>query len=436
MPSSAVGAGTLPGMNAWPEGWTDDSEPEGARVMPHVRRQPQGGYASQAPASRGPAPQADTAHAEPPLPPELSPRRAAAAHGGVPQQPDRSGGGGRAYRGGSGGGRRTSWPKRIAYTGLALVVVLLAVSIGTYFWADSKLSRTIDLNALPDRPALGKGTNYLIAGSDNRGNLTPQQQKDLHVGSDNEGQFGNSDTMMILHVGASGDTMLSLPRDSYVTIPAFTGASGRHHPASKHKLNTAFSWGGGALLAQTVEYNTGIHIDHYAEIGFGGFVNLVDALGGVNVCLDKAIKDEASGADLKAGCQTLNGKQSLAFVRERHQEANQDLGREKHQQQFLHAVANQTATPGTLLNPFKLYPVLGAGLETLHVDKGMSLFDLGQLAWAMRDVSGGKGTSTVVPISNPDLHTADGSSVQWNRTEAKLLFDKLKNDEPVSASGN
>ncbi|GAA1918000.1 LCP family protein [Streptantibioticus ferralitis] len=417
-------------MDGWPDGWTEESEPEGARVMPHVQRR-QGGYAPSQPQSQPyySAPGSQASGAEPPLPPGLSPRRAA-ARGGVPQQADGDGGG--TYRAGRArAGRPKNWRKRITYGVLTLAVVLLATSVGTYFWADSKLARTVDLGALPNRPALGKGTNYLIAGSDNRGNLTHQQQQDLHVGSDNEGQFGNSDTMMILHVGSNGDTMLSLPRDSYVTIPAFTGSTGKHYPASKHKLNVSFSWGGGALLAQTVEYNTGIHIDHYAEIGFGGFVNLVDSLGGVNLCLDKAIKDQASGADLKAGCQTLNGKQSLAFVRERHQEANQDLGREKHQQQFLHAVADQTAAPSTLLNPFKLYPVLGAGLETLKVDQGMSLYDLAQMGLAMKDVSGGQGTSTVVPIANPDLHTADGSSVLWNQTEAKILFGKLQNDERV-----
>ncbi|MCQ4044339.1 LCP family protein [Streptantibioticus rubrisoli] len=413
-------------MNGWPEGWTEDGEPEGARVMPHVQRR-QGGYGP--PSYSAPPPPQGSA-AEPPLPPELSPRRAA-ARGGVPQQAGGDGSG--TYRAGRRAqpGRPKNWRKRITYGVLTLVLVLLATTVGTYFWADGKLNRKIDLSALQNRPPQDKGTNYLIAGSDNRSNLSSDQQQALHVGSDNEGQFGNSDTMMILHVGSNGDTLISLPRDSYVTIPAFTGTSGKQYPASKHKLNVAFSWGGGQLLAQTVEYNTGLHIDHYAEIGFGGFVNLVDALGGVNMCLDKPLKDKDSGADFKAGCQTFNGPQALSFVRERHQEANQDLGREKHQQQFLHAVAQQTATPGTLLNPFKLYPVLGAGLETLTVDKGMSLYDLTKMALAMKDVSGGQGTSTVVPVANPNYPTADGDALLWNKSEAKILFDKLQNDERV-----
>ena len=413
-------------MNGWPEGRTDGSEPNpGARPAPYGQQR-SGGYGPPSPRSgrpQGSGPGYDgsgndgpgyngpgyngpgyngpgydgSGQAEPPLPPGLSPRGASAA--GPAPAASQSGGGGTTYRAGrpgSGGGpgsgsgprtgRRPNWRRRITWGVLTLVTLLIATSIGTYVWADNKLNRTVNLSALPNQPALGKGTNYLIAGSDNRGNLTAAQQKALHTGADNEGQYGNSDSMMILHIGAHGDTLLSLPRDSYVTIPAFTGASGTHYPATTHKLNTAFSWGGGALLAQTVEYNTGIHIDHYAEIGFGGFVNLVDALGGVKMCLTQPLVDQASGADFKAGCQTFNGAQSLEFVRERHQAPQQDLTRMADQQKFLAAVAHQAATPSTILNPFKLYPVLSAGIDTLSVDKKMSPYDLAQMFWAMKSV--------------------------------------------------
>ncbi len=418
------------------EGWTDEGEPEGARVMPHVRRQD--GYAQQPygrqaqPYSQGRPPHGS--HGEPPLPPELSPRRPAPPGGRVPRQADGGGygAGGGPYQGG--GGRPKHWGKRITYGVLALVIVLIGTSIGTYFWADGKLARTVDLNALPDRPATGKGTNYLIVGSDSRDGLTSAQKQQLHTGS---ADGKRTDSMMILHVGSNGDTLLSLPRDSYVTIPAFTGQSGHKYPATTHKLNTAYSWGGGALLAQTVEHDTGIHIDHYAEIGFTGFVNLVNALGGVDMCLDKPMVDKASGADFKAGCQKFDGNQSLEFVRERHQEADQDLGRMRNQQKFLSTLAHQAASPSTVLNPFKLYPVLGAGLETLEVDKGMSLIDLSKMFFAMKDVSGGNGKSMTVPISNPNLQTAsDGDAVAWDTTRATELFNQLRNDETVTVSSS
>ncbi|MDX6354700.1 MAG: hypothetical protein QOF98_1603 [Streptomyces sp.] len=385
--------------------------------------------------------------AEPPLPPELSPRRAAAAHGGVPPQPTRgpqSGGGsggqyGPPSTGGSGGrgpGRRFRVTKRgVGYTAIGLVLALLVVSVSTYFWADSKVRREVDLSKVEDRPPTGKGTNYLIVGSDSREGLTAAEEKSLHVGSDT-GQ--RTDSMMILHTGDNGTTMMSLPRDSYVTIPAFTGEeSGKRYAASTHKLNRAYADGGPELLVRTIEYNTGIHIDHYAEIGFDGFVNLVNALGGVNICLDEPLVDKASGADFAKGCQTLNGAQSLAYVRERHQEADQDLGRMRNQQKFLAALAHQAASPTTILNPFKLYPVISSGLGTLIVDKNMSLKDLATMFFAMKSVSGGSGTQLTVPISTANYETpSDGVAVKWDMTKAKTLFDELKNDEKVTVTSS
>ncbi|SCE52317.1 transcriptional attenuator, LytR family, partial [Streptomyces sp. DvalAA-14] len=364
---------------------------------------------------------------------------------GVPQQAGRRsqpggepggaygppGTGGPGGTGGGPSGRRWSTRKKIGYTALGLVVVLLVVSVSTYFWADSKVRREVDLSKVEDRPPTGKGTNYLIVGSDSREGLTKAEEKQLHTGADS-GQ--RTDSMMILHTGDNGTTMMSLPRDSYVTIPAFTGQqSHKRYAASTHKLNRAYSDGGPELLTRTIEYNTGIHIDHYAEIGFSGFVNLVDALGGVNMCLDKPLHDKASGADFAAGCQTLNGKQSLAFVRQRHQEADQDLGRMRNQQKFLSTLAHQAASPTTILNPFKLYPVIGSGLDTLVVDKKMSLPDLASMFWAMKGVTGGGGHSITVPIANANYSTPnDGDAVKWDMTKAKTLFDELKNDQQVT----
>lgn len=394
-------------MNAWPDGWSDNNTPQQRT-------------------------------SEPPLPPELSPRRAAAGRGGVPRQAAYgSGGGGGGQYGppGTGGGRPRipgGRARKVKIVLLSLVIAFLAVSIGTYFWADGKLRREVDLSQVPDRPAAGQGTNYLIVGSDSREGLTTAQEKTLHTGA---AAGKRTDSMMILHTGSNGNTLLSLPRDSYVTIPAFTGESGRKYPATTHKLNTAYAWGGAKLLTQTIEYNTGLHIDHYAEIGFDGFVNLVDSLGGVDICLDKAVRDTASGADFKAGCQTLNGAQSLAFVRQRHQMADQDLGRMRNQQKFLSTLAHQAASPSTVLNPFKLYPVIGSGLDTLVVDKDMGLWDVGTMFFAMKGVSGGQGTSMTVPIATANLPTpSDGVAVKWDMTKARTLFDELKNDQKVTVT--
>ena len=189
---------------------------------------------------------------------------------------------------------------------------------------------------------------------------------------------------------------------------------------------------GPELLVRTIEANTGLHIDHYAEIGFAGFANIVDAVGGVEIDIPQDIKDKDSGADFKKGKQTLDGQQALAFVRNRHGYAAGDLERTKNQQRFLSALASQTATPSTVLNPFKLYPVMGAGLDTLIVDKDMSLFDLGDMFWAMKGVTSGGGTSMNMPISGNGPQT----SLVWDSGKVKQLVNELNNDQKVTVTSS
>ncbi|UKY50618.1 LCP family protein [Streptomyces inhibens] len=431
-------------MNEWPNGWSGDqsgnrygrgsnsAEPEGARAMPQVRRDAGPGYQRH----------------EPPLPPSMSPRRGAS----VPPQQSQGyddayddgyntgqvyGGGrdGNGYDDGYGDGRggrpRPRWGRRIKWTVITVVVVLAVASVATYFWADGKLRRQVDLSKVIDRPEAGDGTNYLIVGSDSREGMSADQKKKLHTGSA-EGK--RTDSMMILHDGGNGPTLISLPRDSDVEIPSFVGSdSGKKYPGTgRHtKLNAAYAEDGPELLVRTVEYNTKLHIDHYVEIGFAGFANIVDAIGGVEMNIPKAFKDKDSGADFPAGKQTLNGQQALAFVRTRHAFATQDLERTKNQQKFLSALASQTATPGTLLNPFKLYPTMGAGLDTLVVDKDMSLWDLGQMFFAMKGVTGGEGKSMNMPVSG-----STGGNLLWDKAKLQQLVQQLKNDEKVTVSGN
>ncbi|MEV1081138.1 LCP family protein [Streptomyces sp. NPDC050211] len=425
-------------MNDWPEAWSDDNrggrygrgsasaQPEGARVMRQVRR--------------GPA---------------AAPPGQSAYGGGVPQQQSYVNGGyddpydngyntGQVYGTPGGGGPggpddpydprpRPNWGRRIKWTAITLVTLLIVVSIGTYFWADSKLNRDVDLSKVIDRPEAGAGTNYLIVGSDSREGLSDEEKKKLRTGSA-EGK--RTDSMMILHTGDNGPTLISLPRDSDVEIPTFVGSeSGKTFQGTgRHvKLNAAYAEDGPELLVRTVEFNTGLHIDHYVEIGFAGFANIVDSVGGVEIEIPKGgMKDTKSGANFEAGPQTLNGEQALAFVRTRYALAGSDLDRTKNQQKFLAALANQTATPSTILNPFKLYPTMGAGLDTLVVDKDMSLFDLADMFWAMKGVTGGgEGKSMNMPISG-----SSGGNLVWDEAKVKTLVSQLKNDEKVTVSGN
>ncbi|MGW5864893.1 LCP family protein [Streptomyces sp. NPDC055239] len=351
--------------------------------------------------------------------------------------PDGQGNGGQGGQGGGDGyGTRAprpapNWRRRIKIGAITFVVLLVVVSVSTYFWADSKLKREVDLSKVIERPDGGAGTNYLIVGSDSREGMTAEDKKKLHTGSA-EGK--RTDSMMILHVADDGgNTMISLPRDSNVTIPNFKGAeSGKLYPnqGRQTKLNAAYAEDGPELLVRTIEYNTGLKIDHYAEIGFGGFAKIVDAVGGVELDIPKGFKDEKSGADFEAGKQTLDGQQALAFVRTRYALPGSDLDRTKNQQKFLAALASQAATPSTVINPFKLYPTMGAGLDTLIVDKDMGLFDVASMFWAMKGVTGGDGKSMNMPLAG-----STGGNLLWDKAKVKQMVSELNNDEKVTVSG-
>lgn len=421
-------------MNDWPNGWSDDrgngnaagygrgsggAQPEGARVMRQVRRPapPRGGVPPQ---SRG----YDEGYDQQGYDSGYNTGQVYGGPGGGDGGPPH---GGQPYA----GRPVPNWRRRLKVGSLTLVVLLLAVSIGTYFWADSKLKREVDLSKVIERPGEGEGTNYLIVGSDSREGMTADDKKKLHTGSA-EGK--RTDSMMILHEGSNGPTLISLPRDSDVEIPSFKGSqSGKLFPAEgrRVKLNAAYAEDGPELLVRTVEHNTGLRIDHYVEIGFAGFANIVDAIGGVEIDIPKAFKDKKSGADFQAGKQTLDGEQSLAFVRTRYAFAGSDLDRTKNQQKFLAALASQTATPGTILNPFKLYPTMGAGLDTLIVDKDMSLWSLGKMFFAMKGVTGGDGKSMNMPISG-----SRAGNLVWDKTKVKQLVQQLKNDETVTVTSD
>ncbi|MGW2378786.1 LCP family protein [Streptomyces sp. NPDC001658] len=350
-----------------------------------------------------------------------------------PAPPGRTGEGRR--HGPPGHGSRTPRPRpplrRRAARGLALLLGgVLAFGAGSYVWADTRLDKEVDLGELAARAPQGKGTNYLVVGSDSREGLSPQDRRDLRTGS-TEGR--RTDSVILLHTGARGTTMMSLPRDSWVTIPPYVDpGTGRSHPATPDKLNAAFSVGGPELLVKTVERNTGLRVDHYAEIGFAGFVGVVDAVGGVDLCLEKAVRDKDSGADLGKGCQTLNGAEALAFVRQRKQEAAGDLGRTRNQQRFLAALAAKAATPGTLLDPTRSVPTVTAGLDSLVVDDDTGLPELKSLFDALRGASSGNGSRLNVPVSDPDLRTSKGSAVRWDAVRARQLFDRLRADLPVT----
>lgn len=194
-------------------------------------------------------------------------------------------------------------PRRRPRAGRKILIVLLVLVLalaGFLLYVDYSLKREPAIPASGERPADGPGTNWLLVGSDSREGLDADRQAELGTG-DTAGR--RTDTVMLVHIPQAGGkpTMVSLPRDSYVTIP------GR----GKDKLNSAFAYGGPQLLAQTVEASTGVRVDHYAEIGLGGFADMTDAIGGVDVCVKEPIQDPKANLDVQAGCQELTGPQAL-----------------------------------------------------------------------------------------------------------------------------
>jgi LCP family protein required for cell wall assembly len=302
------------------------------------------------------------------------------------------------------------------------VLVLLVVgAVVTWFSMDSSLHRVSALGDYAGRPAQGSGSNWLVVGSDSRQGLTDAQAAQLHTGDAAAVSGGRTDTIMLVHLPDNSvkPTMVSLLRDSWVSIPGH----------GNNKINAAYAFGGPALLVKTVEQATGLRIDHYAEIGLGGFASVVDDVGGVTMCLPQAVQDSFAGINLPAGCQTLNGANALGYVRSRHAFATSDYARTQHQREFLGALAGKITSPSVLLNPFALFPVLFDLPGNLTVDNGDHLQDLIGLGWSMRGISNGSLITTAVPISG-----STGGSLLWDKTKSTELFNDLNTDQAVPSS--
>ena len=298
-------------------------------------------------------------------------------------------------------------------------MILLAgiTGITTAIWAESALHRIPVFDEYDGRPAPGRGTNWLLVGSDSRADLTPQQQAELSTGGDLGN--GRTDTILVVHIPGLGSgeptTMVSIPRDSYVDIPGY----------GTDKINAAFAEGGAALLAQTVELATGLRLDHYAEIGFAGFGALVDGLGGVQICPTEPIDDPLAGITLPAGCQSVDGPTALGYVRSR-ATARADLDRMIHQREFISALLHRAASPWVWLNPWHWYTIPHAAVDALAVDEDTHIWNLAWLGWALR----GDITTLTVPIGEFTGNDS-GSVVIWDSAAAPELFEALRTDAPV-----
>ncbi len=348
-----------------------DPKPDETRVMPTVSRKPPA-----TPGKRSPR--------QTPTPPPPTGR----AHGGFLDRVRRW--------------RPRLGRFRLRYLWLLLVLWLVYL-IAVPFFAWNNVSQ---VNAFPSghRPADTPGTNYLIVGSDSRKGLSAAQRKELHTGNDS-GQ--RTDTIMLMHDGSGPTLLMSIPRDSQVAIPG--------HGTTK--INAAFAYGGPKLLIQTVENLTGIHIDHYVEIGFGGFVNVVDAVGGITICPSHTMNDPLANLHVKKGCQHANGRVALAYARSRHADPKLgDIARGGQQREVVNAVGHKALSPWTFLNPFRYWNLNMSGADSLTVDKDLSVIGMGRFAWGMTHAK----LTCVVPISN--------LAVTLDPTRSKQMFQLIRED--------
>ncbi len=369
--------------------------PDETRVMPTVPR-------TQGAAARPPAP---TSRPRPPRP--------------VPPPPP-SGGSSSGSSSGSGNGFASGLRRRFAGAGRPrfrlrylwlLLVLWLVYLIAVPFFAWSKVDQ---VNAFPSghRPADQPGTTYLLVGSDSRKGLTPAQRKALHTGNA-AGQ--RTDTIVLIHTGSGPTLTMSIPRDSSVPIPG--------HGITK--INAAFAYGGPRLLVKTVEQDTGIHIDHYVEIGLGGFVNIVDAVGGITICPSHTMNDPLANLHVKKGCQHANGRVALAYARSRHADPRLgDIARGGQQREVMSAVGHKALSPWTFLNPFRYWNLWMSATDSLKVDQNMSVFAMGHFGWAMTH------TKLTCPVPISDLY------VHWDPTRSKQMFHDIITDNTSAIGKN
>ena len=327
----------------------------------------------------------------PPLPPGLHPRGRSAA---------REGGGGRA--------------------GVRLVRILAAIlsfsilAASGYAWASyqnftSGLTRIDGVPGSTNADKDGAALNILLIGDDHRP-ANASQQLLAQLGTQQDGGGINTDTMLLLHLPPHGGnpTAISFPRDSWVDIPGH----------GKGKLNSAFSRGaangggdagGVRLLINVLQNMTGLTVDHFVRVSLLGFYDIAQALGPVQVCLNHPARDSYSGINLPAGVSTLDAKQSLAFVRQRHGLLRGDLDREVRQQYFLSAELHKVVSAGTLLNPAKQQQLLSAVSSAMQTDNGLDLLDL---ATRVQGVSPDKVTFATIPITGtPTIKDDNGNDV-------------------------
>lgn len=355
------------------QGAAASDRPDETRVMPAARREGRGGGGQ---------------------PPDGRRMAAASAPAPAPKQ------------------KKRRWRPRLRLGFIPLLLLLFVaylVVVPLYHW-----TQIDQVDAEPSgskRPGDQPGTNYLIVGSDKADDLSAEQRKALDTP---ERGGTNTDTIIVLHTGSGGRTMMSIPRDTLVEVP----------DGGTQMINAAFASGGATLLVERVEALTGIHIDHYVELGFGSVINTVDAFGGVEICPKQDMKDPRARLDIKKGCQQVDGLTALGYSRSRYVTALSDLDRVARQREVISAVGDEALSPWTFLNPVRYWKINDAASGAIRIDDGMNPIDMGRFALAM---TGDSQTCTMPNLAAP----SDPNRIIADPDRAPALFNAIIDDTTV-----
>jgi len=333
------------------------------------------------------------------------------------------------------------WPKLVAAIASGAILAVTAIGAGVTSVL-GQLEGNITALDVSDQTGNAVTSTESVVVDETTGETAPfnvlLMGSDSRAGKGNKGygstaKFGTterSDTTILLHVSAdrSQAVAVSIPRDTLIDLPTCKNANGDRVQGGSGKFNEAMSRGGPGCTLKAVENMTGMAIDNFMVVDFGGFKAITEAVGGVEICLSQPVNDPLSGLKLSAGNHTISGEEALAFVRARKTLGDgSDTSRIRRQQAFLSSMANKVISSGTLLNPVALLGVLNAATESLTADPQLANIDnLRELAVSMKDLRPSNITFTTMPW----YPAGDGANVLMNKKKAKPLLNALKNDTP------
>jgi LCP family protein required for cell wall assembly len=332
--------------------------------------------------------------------------------------------------------RAMSW---VATLTAGIVLVVSGAAYGYISYLNSKITHfgSLCIRNCKDVSEVA-GENFLLVGVDSRAG---DNSTGVNAGLADASTSGErSDTTLLVHIGGGGGRVdaLSFPRDTLMTIPSYTTPSGHVIPAHQAKFNAAFAegadadpkhGGGPQLLTAMISDSFNLKVDHYVQVDFAGFQRIVQALGGVTVCLTHATYDPTgTGFRSSAGIHKLDAVRALQFVRQRDGLPGGDLDRINRQQRFLAAILRETLSAGTLTNPSKLNEVLTAALSSVTVDNGTNLDDLETLGKKLKGLSSGGVHFFTLPTGNGYLDGDLGDVLPIDAAKAQPLVQAIHDD--------